>query len=151
MLRVHDRRLFRRETEKSLVEHLEPVQWRTVWHVVAVAQQARIFARGAQVFLGIAADRGDAVAQVAPVGMDIRRTRKMRRHADDGDVGFAILKRVIRHSYPARTVRLYPHGEMRVNCGGFQISTPENARIPSLFPALVSNPSPVRTATSTGA
>ena len=86
MLRVHDRGFFGREPEEVGVKPFEPVQNGGGRHVVRPVDEMRRFACGQQLFAAQPPDRLDPVAQISPIGMHVLRPRKMRGHADDGDI-----------------------------------------------------------------
>ena len=87
VLRIKDRRLFRREAEEFGIETVKPVQRRGKGDIGRILQLGRAFPGGDQFFLAQAAHGRPAVAQVFPVAAKVGRPGQMCRHADDGDVG----------------------------------------------------------------
>ncbi len=88
MLRIHDRRVLRREAEEVRVELIDVREHRPRAHVVRIGQQLRRFARPGQLLVRKAVDGFNALAaRLRQNCVQIRGARKAPRHADDGDLG----------------------------------------------------------------
>ena len=88
VLRIKDRGFLGGKAEELCVETIKTFERRCERHIGGVLQHGRAFAGGDQLFLRQAADGRAPFAQVFPIATDVRCARKMRRHPDDGDVGF---------------------------------------------------------------
>ncbi len=86
MLGVHDRRLLGRQAQELGIDRVEPLERCGVRHVGRIAHSARILSGGAQRVVVQPADRRDSADEVAPIGVEIRRTGQVGSHADDRDV-----------------------------------------------------------------
>ena len=86
LLRIEIFGLACRIAEEARVETVHAVENDTGLHVVGVGQGLGRHAAIAQFLIGEKTDRLDAAADVAPEGVDIRRTRVAPRQADDGNV-----------------------------------------------------------------
>ena len=87
VLGIKDRGLFGGKAKEFGVEILEPVQRRGEGHIIGLTQTGAAFACGQKLFLGQAADRFRAGAQIGPKASQIASARHMRRHADNRNVG----------------------------------------------------------------
>ncbi len=105
LLRVDHLGFFGRVAEERRVEVLDLLQEGPGLDEVRVAQQARIEIERCQVLVAEERDRLDAVAQVAPEGVEIIRAWEPASHADDRDIQGS---RVVRWGW-VRSCRLLLH------------------------------------------
>jgi hypothetical protein len=68
------------------IDMVKLVQRGSKRHIIRPRQHMPRLARGQQLLFRNLADRPHPIPQIAPIGLHIARTGKMRGHADDGDV-----------------------------------------------------------------
>ena len=88
VLGVEDGGLFRGKAEEIGVEISKSVKRRGGGHIIAACHPGRAFACSQQFRLGQGADAFDPARKILPEGCNVARTGQMRRHPDNGDVGF---------------------------------------------------------------
>jgi hypothetical protein len=86
VLGVHDRGFLGGKAKEFSVEPLEPLQSRGKGHIVRAGSDRGRLASGSQLLGRQTTDRRHTIAQVLPIGIDRRRPRQMRGHANDGDI-----------------------------------------------------------------
>ena len=100
LLRVHDGRLARADSEKSGIECVELRQRRTGSHIIGILEQRLAHADRFEILDGKLADRLDAVHQVFPELGGVISAGKARGETDDRDVRAGSLACSVAHEEP---------------------------------------------------
>src|ERR1039458_2111987 len=92
VLRIHDGRVSRTQSEKGCIEHRNIVEQRGPFDIVGVSQFFRRCAGSDEVGVGAIADGLHAIAQVLPKLGNVVGSGKTARHANDRDTGGGVYR-----------------------------------------------------------
>ena len=102
MLRIHRRRLARRNPEKARVEQIHIRQRAFCFYIIGLLQEFRIYAGLQQLFVAEKRNRLNPVANIAPEFVNVVGAGETSRHADDGNCVEGVVRIHIRNRNSCR-------------------------------------------------